>query len=496
MLLFLLVLTASAVAEEDAFVGVNIGTNASEMPRPSEVAALLKSQQIRQVRLYNADANMLLALANTSIRVAISVPNDQLLGIAHSNSTAAKWIFQNVLPHYPSTNITTICVGSDVLTSMPNAAPLLINALTNLHLALVASNLHNKIKVSTPLSSTIILNSFPPSQAFFNRSFNPVLVPVLNFLQSTGSHFMITLYPYLDFVQSKGVVSFDYALFKPLPTNKQATDVNTSLHYSNAFDAMVDAAYSAMANLNITNVPVVVSETGWPSKGDADEPYATSDNARTYNTNLVKHVLNKTGTPRHPGIAVSTYIYELYNEDTKQGPLSEKNWGLFEPNGASIYTIQFSGSESAAANDSTNQTYCTAKPGADAKMLQAALDWACGAGKVDCSPLMQGQPCYDPDTVAAHATYAFDSYYQQMGKAAGSCDFNGVATVTSTSPSHGSCTFSGTETDKNGSRLNSTAPEMDSDSSYSSASFNYGYGDAFSAAKVVIGLIGCVALLF
>ncbi|XLU56210.1 hypothetical protein S245_050858, partial [Arachis hypogaea] len=29
-----------------------------------------------------------------------------------------------------------------------------------------------------------------------------------------------------------------------------------------------------------------------------------------------------------------TCIYELYNEDMKSGPLSEKNWGLFNANGA------------------------------------------------------------------------------------------------------------------------------------------------------------------
>ncbi|KAG2685533.1 hypothetical protein I3760_10G129800 [Carya illinoinensis] len=76
-------------------------------------------------------------------------------------------------------------------------------------------------------------------------------------------------------------------------------------------------------------------------------------------------------------------------------------------------------------------------------MLQAALDWACGPGKVDCSPLLQGKPCYEPDNVLAHATYAFDTYYHKMGKDLGSCDFNGVAAITTTNPSHGSCMFPG-----------------------------------------------------
>jgi hypothetical protein len=73
--------------------------------------------------------------------------------------------------------------------------------------------------------------------------------------------------------------------------------------------------------------------------------------------------------------------------------------------------------------------------GADPKLLQAALDWACGPGKVDCTALLQGQSCYDPDNVQQHASYAFDSYYHETGMAAGACEFNGVATITTTDPS-------------------------------------------------------------
>ncbi|XAR58148.1 Glucan endo-1,3-beta-D-glucosidase [Bertholletia excelsa] len=491
-LLFLLLTISAVYADEDAFIGVNIGTDLSDMPHPTQVVALLKAQQIHHVRLNNADRGMLLALANTGIKVAITVPNEQLLGVGQSNSTAANWVSQNVVAHYPATNITTICVGSEVLTTLPNAARVLVSALKFIHSALVASNLDGQIKVSTPLSSSIILDSFPPSQAFFNHSWNPVMVPMLNFLQSTGSSLMLNIYPYYDYMQSNGVIPLDYALFRPLPANKEAVDSNTLLHYSNVFDAMVDAAYFAMAYLNFTNVPVMVTESGWPSKGDSSEPDANVDNANTYNSNLIKHVLNKTGTPKHPGISVSTYIYELYNEDMKPGPLSEKNWGLFDANGKPIYILHLTESGQVFANDTTNQTYCAAKEGADPKMLQAALDWACGPGKVDCSPLLEGQPCYEPDTVAAHATYAFDTYYHKMGKASGSCDFNGVAAITTTNPSHGSCVFSGSNV-KNGTFLNGTAPALNSTSSGSPA--GYQHLQASVGAVITIVLSWCAVFL-
>ena len=157
---------------------------------------------------------MLIALANTRIQVAVSVPNQEILAIGQSNTTAAKWVSHNVIAHYPATNITTICVGSDVLTTLPYAAKVLVSALKFIHSALVASNLDHQIKVSTPLSSSMILDSFPPSQAFFNRSLNPVLVPMLDFLQTTDSYLMLNIYPYYDYMQSNGVIPLDYALFK------------------------------------------------------------------------------------------------------------------------------------------------------------------------------------------------------------------------------------------------------------------------------------------
>lgn len=419
----------------EPFIGVNIGTDLSDMPHPTQVVALLKSQQIRHIRLYNADLAMLTALSKSGIQVVISVPNDELLSIGQSNSTATKWVHNNVLAYYPSTNITAICVGSEVLTTLPNAAKLLVNALNYIHSALVALKLDRQIKVSTPLPSTVILDSFPPSQAFFNSSLNQVIIPILEFLQSTNSYLMLNIYPYYDYMESNGAIPLDYALFKPLPPKKESIDSNTLLHYSNVFDAVVDAAYFAMSYLNYTNIPLVVTETGWPSKGSSNEPDATPDNANTYNSNLIKHVLNRTGTPKHPGISVSTYIYELYNEDTKPGILSEKNWGLFESNGIPVYVLQLTGSGAVLANDTSNETFCIAKDGADPKMLQAGIDWACGPGKVDCSPLLQGETCYEPDNVVAHANYAFDTYYHMMGKSTESCDFNEMAIISTSDPS-------------------------------------------------------------
>ncbi|CAN1809348.1 Glucan endo-1,3-beta-glucosidase 1, partial [Linum perenne] len=421
--------------DKEPFVGFNLGTDVSNFLSPADLVSFLQLQKINHLRLYDANPDILKALAKTKIRVVISVPNNQLLGIGSSNVTAASWISRNVAAYYPRTLITGIAVGDEVLTTVPSSAPLLMPAIESLYSALVASNLHNQIKISTPHATSVILDPFPPSQSFFNQSLSSVMVPLLQFLSRTGSPLMMNMYPYYVFMQNKGVVPLDNALFKPLIPSKEMVDPNTLLHYTNVLDAMIDAAYFSMKNLNITDVVVLVMESGWPSKGDSKEPYATVDNADMYNSNLIKHVLDRSGTPLHPEVTSNVYIYELFNEDLRSSPVSEANWGLFYGNSTSVYLLHVSGSGTFMANDSTNQTYCIAMDDVDGKTLQAALDWVCGPGKANCSEVQPGEACYQPNNVKNHASYAFDSYYQKEGKSPGSCDFKGVGMITTTDPS-------------------------------------------------------------
>ena len=101
----------------------------------------------------------------------------------------------------------------------------------------------------------------------------------------------------------------------------------------------------------------------------------------------------------------------MFNENRKPGIESERNWGLFFPDRKPSNVVVMIG----ANNTSANGTWCVASTNASETDLQNALNWACGPGIVDCSAIQPSQPCYQPDTLASHASYAFNSYYQQNG---------------------------------------------------------------------------------
>uniref|UniRef100_A0A0A9GDS8 GSVIVT01015282001 n=1 Tax=Arundo donax TaxID=35708 RepID=A0A0A9GDS8_ARUDO len=125
---------------------------------------------------------------------------------------------------------------------------------------------------------------------------------------------------------------------------------------------------------------------------------------------------------------------------------SERNWGLFFPDQSSIYSLDWTGRGNmdvmTGANiTNSNGTWCIASANASETDLQNGLNWACGPGNVDCSAIQPSQPCYQPDTLASHASYAFNSYYQQNGANDVACDFGGAGVRTMKDPSYDTCVY-------------------------------------------------------
>ncbi|RID57995.1 hypothetical protein BRARA_F01327 [Brassica rapa] len=84
--------------------------------------------------------------------------------------------------------------------------------------------------------------------------------------------------------------------------------------------------------------------------------------------------------------------------------------------------------------------WCVCREGLSEAMLQKTLDYACGAG-ADCGPIHQNGPCFNPNTVKSHCSYAVNSFFQKKGQSQGTCDFAGTATVSASDPSYTSCPF-------------------------------------------------------
>ncbi|MBA0850600.1 hypothetical protein Goshw_002375 [Gossypium schwendimanii] len=313
-------------------IGVNYGTVASNLPPPAQVAHfLVESTIISRVRLFDADSNILKAFAHTGIAVSVTVPNDEIPRLTKLNF-AQQWVEKNIQPYTPNTNIVRILVGNEVLST---ANKLLIGsvvpAMQNLHSALFEASLDRRIQVSTPHSLGIISNSSPPSTAMFRQGYDTyVLKPLLSFLSATNSPFMVNPYPFFGC----SLDTLDFALFRP---NAGVLDENTGHVYTNMFNAQLDSVFSAMKFLGFDDVEIVIAETGWPSTGDSTQVGVDAKSAAEYNGNLIRHVISGAGTPLMPNRTFETYIFALFNEDLKEGPTCERNFGLFHTNMTPVY---------------------------------------------------------------------------------------------------------------------------------------------------------------
>nr|ABR16205.1 unknown [Picea sitchensis] len=460
----------SAAADSGVFppfytraLGINYGRVADNLPSPSSAVALIKNLQAGYVKIYDADPQVLSALSNTALQVTITVRNQDISNISSSPTVAEQWVQANVLPHYPSTLITAIMVGNEVLSDYQNQATwlLMLPAMPNIHASLLNHGLADSIKVTTSLAMDVLSSSYPPSEGTFrNDVASPVLQPLLDFVNRTGSFVFLDIYPFFAWSANPANVTLDYATFSLDRTAAEFDDAGLS--YSNMLDAQLDAVLAAMGRLGFPGVNVVVGETGWPTKGDENQQGTNVPNATRYNQQLVQKVLADPprGTPRRPGAFIPTFIFSLFNEDQKPGPNTERNWGLFYPDGTPVYPIVLSNDAPALSHISVpsqnngplpasppspvSPQWCVVSPVAVAQVdetsLQAALDYACGAG-ADCSLIEPGEPCYLPNTLVSHASYAFNSYWQKTKAADATCDFHGAAVLTSSDPSVGDCVF-------------------------------------------------------
>ncbi|CAK9164879.1 unnamed protein product [Ilex paraguariensis] len=330
--------------------GVNYGRIADNLPPPERVVTLLKASKIKNIRIYDADHQVLRAFKGSGIEIIVGLGNEYLKDISVSQDRAITWVKENVQSFLPDTHIRGIAVGNEVLGSdNQELGEVLLPAVKNVYNALHRLHLTDVVEVSSPHSEGVFATSYPPSAGTFKENVLPYMRPLLHFFSKIGSPFYINAYPFLAYKSDPEHIDINYALFR---SNQGIYDSKTKLHYDNMFDAQIDAAYAALEKAGFDKMEVIVSETGWGSRGDETEAGATVKNARTYNYNLRKRLAKKKGTPYRPKKVVRAYIFALFNENSKPGPTSERNFGLFKADGSTAYDIGFTGLVTSSAGSS------------------------------------------------------------------------------------------------------------------------------------------------
>lgn len=408
---------------------------------------MLQSTIIDKVKIYDTNPDILEAFSNTGIDVIVAVENSNISAMSADASAADQWFTSRLSRFIPATSIIAIAVGNEYLTNAESEPSILVPAMRNLHSVLVARGLDRKIKVTTPHSMAVLSSSFPPSSSVFALDLMTIMGSLVEFLAETGAPFMINAYPYFAYRDNPSKIDVEYALLG------NATGVvhdPKGYAYTNMLDAQIDAVRSAIRALGVGSsnrtVEIIVSESGWPSKGDPGDVGATPENAKVYNTRLIERGDSHMGTPMSPKEKVEVFVFALFNENEKVGGASERNFGIFNGDGSKVYGVDLSCSfcsSSAGGGEKMGvgggargaSVWCVAKPHADEKVLQAVLDFCCGAGGVDCGELVEKEACFEPNKLHAHASYAMNAYYQMHGRNYWNCDFKGTGLVTFSDPS-------------------------------------------------------------
>lgn len=326
--------------------GINYGRFADNIPPPEKVIQLLKAAKIRNVRIYDFDHNVLQAFSGTGLELVVGLPNGYVKDMSSNADHALNWVRDNVQNFYPQTRIVGIAVGNEVLgQSDPDLWGSLLGAVKNIYNATKSLHLEDKVQITTSHHFGVFANSYPPSNCTFRDNLKQYVKPLLQFFSQIGSPFCLNAYPFLTYMSDPAHIDINYALFKE---NKGIYDPQTGLYYDNLLDAQIDAAYAALEGAGFEKMEIIVTETGWASRGDQNEQAATLQNAKIYNYNLRKRLALRKGTPLRPNIMLRAYVFAIFNEDTKPGPTSERNFGIWKPDGSIAYDIGFPSLKSAA----------------------------------------------------------------------------------------------------------------------------------------------------
>lgn len=368
--------------------------------------------------------------------VAVQVETEHLKNVSNSILMAETWVRNYVLAYYPATNISTIIVGHTVLCSKDQEHKLgfVLPSIKNIHYSLTRWGLQNDIKVATSFSSNCLDSNSESYRVDVARSY---IKPLLSILQDIGSPYVVNPPPHLrtlsdetsSLLKSHSKSMKNLGFYQPntmnviissprkeKPSKRKLSFIDifsnkvvpfpprpTPITPSHSPSGSSTPAYAAGSPLP----PLVGIVSPPPSNSIA---FAPSPPPET----------DPTSPPNLPHLA----------------PMSNPATPPFGPHLPPCDPSHGGGSVGApVAGVHHHGLWCVAKPSVPAETLQEALDYACGEGDADCEAIKQDGSCYFPDTLVAHASYAFNSYWQKTKRTGGTCGFGGTAMLINSDPS-------------------------------------------------------------
>lgn len=385
-------------------------------------AAKGQQESVQLLSLHEPTA-ALEASSDNGVPMAVQVEAEYLKNVSDSVLMAESWLRNFVLPHYPRTNISTIIVGHSVLCNSveEDKLGLILPSIKNIHSSLTRWGLEREIKVAASFSSNCL-----------SEEAETHIKPLLNLLQEMGSPYVVN----------------------PPPNFGKWSDETSSLVKSH-LESMKNMGVSGLKTVNVvvgssrkhkpsgrklSFIDIIRNIVPFPPRPTPIAPYVSpprsSDPAFAAGSPLPPLVGTVSPTPLSlpslpPTAANPTNPPFLPHLAPMANP-SSPPFGLHLPpcdpsNGG--------GSVGAPVAGVHNGLWCVAKPTVPAETLQEAIDYACGEGGADCEAISHGGSCYFPDTVVAHASYAFNSYWQRTKKHGGTCGFGGTAMLINSDPS-------------------------------------------------------------
>ncbi|KAI4327358.1 hypothetical protein L6164_019830 [Bauhinia variegata] len=379
-------------------------------------------ESIELLNLCESTEEILQASSHSDLPVAVLVGAEDLNGVSSSILSAETWLRSFVLAHYPSTKITTIVVGRSALCrpDQEGKFALVWPSLKNVYNSLRRWGLEKEIKVSVAFYLDCLHSNF----ASYNDDLEMVK-PLVEFLRSVNSTYSVIPHEGFSHFSDKSLnlVSSHLDSIKKVGI----FDLNSI----NVIAILPKGRKPETRKLSVldSNISPLIKVRPPPLSGIAEPPLHSST-GYPIPANVARKPMPPLAQIASPPSKSSSFGFA-----PQLPPLVVP---ASAPHG---FTLPPCNPIDHGSPGMVQKLWCVAKPSVPAEKLQQAMDYACGEGGAECEEIRPSGSCYNPDTIVAHASYAFNSYWQKHKRNGGLCNFGGTAMLINSDPSFLHCRF-------------------------------------------------------